>query len=684
MTALFTKKQSGSKVRCEGNALTAEMGKVLGNEVDTLKGIIKFQNNAEDASGKYIYKNGAIYDGSGWSVSREISLNAGETINVTVSTLNTNSIVIGRVKNSTSCYTGDAVFPTTGQTNYSYTATADCTVKITYKTSEGFSAYVDKGNPTEKVDVKVETILSRLGGTMIPFDQPKTYTFVNGSLVENTGSLTTGCSTAKLNIADYKALFYSGCRTTFDGYFCAVFFDDNDNYVGWGLRPHDERSDTTLVTHTVTYDMVNVLAEVPSGATKVVLQTDKHATPNSAVIAFAEMPYNFLQEEDWRQAYYGIVGDGVTDDTNALQALLDNSRGEVSLRAGSYLITSPLVVNATKLHRIKGNGATLKVSGDIVAFDIYGNTTDDVTPDVEGDWRISHAGFTLEGMRITALNGTQGIGVSLTNCLKPTIKNCYIWHIKDGIVMHLNRDVIIEGCNIYQCTESGILFASDASVHQANINGNHISWCRNCILFDDALQINNIQFSGNDIEAGNSYPSVGDNCCIRMTNTNPTLVGEVEFVGNTIQGHTGSSSIINISGDPSKPLKPAYGMSFVGNFMSGCDNNYFELAYIQNITIANNIIKGVSNSFVNLSGNIELLSVVGNVMNTLETTGKALLTTANDAVLNNISINGNIGNPASITISGASQDYISVVGNNLGGGTVTIGTATHKQEANNI
>ena len=666
----------------EVNALSAEMGKVLGNEVDTLKGIIKFKNNEGDTSGKYIYKNGAIWDGSGWSVSREISLNAGETINVTVPSIKENSIVIGRVINASSVYTDDAVFPTTGQTDYSYTATANCTIKIEYPTSGGFSAYIDNGYPTDNINERVDTILDRLGGVLIPFDQPKQYKYENDALVEVTGSLTTCCSTAKLNIADYKALFYSGCRSAYNGYFCAVFFDDNDNYVGQGLRPTNETLQQLQVD--VAYDMVNVFEEIPQGATKVVLQTNINKTQyKHQVIGFTEVPYNFLQDIYWRQDYYGVKGDATTDDTAALQLLVDNSRGEVSLRQGTYLLGSTLKINTTKLKRFNGNGATFLVNSDITAIELIGSCSDNAGPTKQGEKRVNWAGFIIENATIKSVDDTEGNAIVVNSCLKLSITNCYIYHINNGIVINsISRDINIIGNNIYQCNSNGILFDTQCSLHQVNISANHISYCKNCIFINDSWQINNFQISCNDIEVSADYPANSDNCCVRIIgDTNTILLGEIEFVGNTIQGHTGSSVIIYAHGGSASVAKQVYGLSVIGNFISGCAGNAIELGNFNNIIVANNLVKGVDNSFIKVFDTANILSVNGNTLNGVP----SVVTTDNSANLTHVGVNSNVATTnTAVTINGASQDYISVVGNTLGGGTITIGAATHKQEANNI
>ncbi len=66
---------------------------------------------------------------------------------------------------------------------------------------------------------------------------------------------------------------------------------------------------------------------------------------------------------------YGAVGDGVTDDTSAIQSAFD-SGNDISFEAGkSYRITAPLQVNAIGEQHIYGNGAKLiMTSGQLTGY----------------------------------------------------------------------------------------------------------------------------------------------------------------------------------------------------------------------------------------------------------------------------------------------------------------------------
>ena len=60
---------------------------------------------------------------------------------------------------------------------------------------------------------------------------------------------------------------------------------------------------------------------------------------------------------------FGAVGDGVADDTEALQHTLDAGDGVLRLNKGTYRITKPLVLDLTKqgIGAVRGEGGTSRI-----------------------------------------------------------------------------------------------------------------------------------------------------------------------------------------------------------------------------------------------------------------------------------------------------------------------------------
>ncbi|WP_197168240.1 glycosyl hydrolase family 28-related protein [Neorhodopirellula pilleata] len=57
------------------------------------------------------------------------------------------------------------------------------------------------------------------------------------------------------------------------------------------------------------------------------------------------------------------VGDGVTDDTSAIQRAVDASIGELHFRAGTYRITRPIVIELAKVGRTSIRGGGVAITG---------------------------------------------------------------------------------------------------------------------------------------------------------------------------------------------------------------------------------------------------------------------------------------------------------------------------------
>lgn len=548
-----------------------------------------------------------------------------------------------------------------------------------------------KGNEfADELFSKINNNFGELGGfgEEVPFDDVNYYNNQTSSFA--TGSLTGKCATTKINIQELKALFFSGGGVM---YWASALFYNGNTMLGVGLI-HPEGVNIASPSDYF-LDMVDVLPRCPEGTTHVVLQTDKSRHPSSKVLKFTSTPPPALIDPYWRQDYYGIKGDGVTDDTNALKAYIYNSSGFVTLRPRVYRITDTIVLNTLYIRGFNGNGATIMLDNDTTdkeALKIVGNLPNSATADPDKTLQqYRSASFTLENLRIMSKSGEnyiannsgifKGIGLKISKCNKPVVRSCFIYMLDKGIVVDgTNRDMIFCDNNIYSCYTSGIEFMSTCNLHQLNINNNHISYCKYNINFDNPSQIANVQIVGNDIETSRIYPTnitESDKRCIRI-NTSGVFY-EVEIVGNTLQGHgnsDGADHIIEIVGNGEIM------MSICGNHLSNCAQGIISITSATDISICGNTANNTAGSFVHLAaGTIQRVAVSGN---TMYSQSKPIVSTGSTAALSHVSVTGNVGNNTPITVDGTSQDYISVVGNCLGGGTVTIGDATHKQEANNI
>lgn len=124
---------------------------------------------------------------------------------------------------------------------------------------------------------------------------------------------------------------------------------------------------------------------------------------------------------------FGAVGDGVTDDTAAIQAALDAGFGSVYLPEGTYLFSTLTVNKNTRLHGASTRTSILKHTGAATAIQcVYnGSEPDGTSSYVESGW------FVFEDFELR-VNGTFGFRVGNTRSSFSQWNRVYIRHINDG------------------------------------------------------------------------------------------------------------------------------------------------------------------------------------------------------------------------------------------------------------
>ena len=84
--------------------------------------------------------------------------------------------------------------------------------------------------------------------------------------------------------------------------------------------------------------------------------------------------------------------------------------------------------------------------------------------------------------------------------MQPTLQRLLIRRCRHGIhLANRDRNVLIADCHIYDNTGVGI-FLDRVNLHQTNIHGNHISYCKQGGIKIVGSEIRNIQICSNDIE----------------------------------------------------------------------------------------------------------------------------------------------------------------------------------------
>lgn len=292
-------------------------------------------------------------------------------------------------------------------------------------------------------------------------------------------------------------------------------------------------------------------AVATTSAKAIALQNDLYAEPFNlnAIIQ------NYVTPED-----FGAAGDGITDDTDAINEALEHSN-VLNMNAKTYLVSAnPETAIAITAHNkvINGNGATIKikpVTGEYYRIiDVTGSTTiSNLTIIGERDEHIGTSGEWGKGINIskcdhvhienTTVKNCWGDGIYLgsdatethdTGCNNVTITNCLIDNNRrNGISVIDCNNFVIDGCTI------------------SNANGINpqcgIDIERNSVEQITTGTIKNCTFINNHFSHINQYDSSDDNtvenCTFKCINENASA---------DIECHSKKLKVINCLSNPSK------------------------------------------------------------------------------------------------------------------------------------
>jgi hypothetical protein len=240
------------------------------------------------------------------------------------------------------------------------------------------------------------------------------------------------------------------------------------------------------------------------------------------------------------------IGDGTTDDSAALQALLDRG-GLVTLSKGTYRITRPLVIDLDKTGFTAIDGGTVArvvMAGAGPAFKFVGTHAGTADPK-------TFQANVWEKQRMPAFTGVEIIGdhpeadaVEATGTMQLSITRVLIRHCRHGI--HLTtrtRNIIISDSHIYENRGIGIYFDA-VNLHQTNVTGCHVSYNDGGGIVVRAGEVRNLQVTGCDIESnqGTAGPPTANVLIDSTGGTN----AEVAVTGCTIQHNHNAPGSANI------------------------------------------------------------------------------------------------------------------------------------------
>jgi hypothetical protein len=238
---------------------------------------------------------------------------------------------------------------------------------------------------------------------------------------------------------------------------------------------------------------------------------------------------------------YGAIGDGVADDSDAIQAAVDAEEGGVRFGKGVYRLTRTITVKLDDKGPISlvGEGtARIVMAGAGPAFHFigtHGGTADpaSVKPEVFDHQRMPM----VDGLEIVGAHA-EADGIEATGTMQLTIMRVNIRDCRHAIhLTQRNRNLIVSSSHLYKNRGIGIFYDA-VNLHQSNITGCHISYNAGGGVVSRGGEVRNVQISGCDIEA-NMFPDMPPAANVTLDSRGGSIA-EVAITGCTLQ-HTGKA-----------------------------------------------------------------------------------------------------------------------------------------------
>lgn len=234
---------------------------------------------------------------------------------------------------------------------------------------------------------------------------------------------------------------------------------------------------------------------------------------------------------------FGAVGDGTTDDTEAIQHAVDDGDGVLEFPSGTYRITGTIEIplDRKRYTAVVGSHGTARVvmTANGPAFRLVGNHTGTADPTSVKPAIWQHERFpTVSGIEIVG-DHPQADGIQLVRTMQATLERVLIRNVRNAV--HLperNRNVLITACHFYDNSGIGV-FMDRCNLHQAIITGCHISYNREAGIKSLGGDLHNLQITGNDIEY--NYDDEATGAAEIWFDATEGTASEITIASNTIQ-----------------------------------------------------------------------------------------------------------------------------------------------------
>lgn len=300
------------------------------------------------------------------------------------------------------------------------------------------------------------------------------------------------------------------------------------------------------------------------------------------------------------------VGDGVADDTAAIQSIIDAQTGSLEFSRGVYRLTKTVTIDLDRVGwtSLSGNGvAQFRMDGPGPAFRLIGTHGGTASPTTvkPNVWDRQRTPM-IDGIEILG-NHPEACGIEAKGTMQLTLTRVVVRKAKHAVhLTERNRNVTLSECHLYENHGIGV-FLDRLNLHQINIANCHISYNAGGGVVSRLSEIRNLQIGTCDIE-GNMGDEESTATANVLLDSSDSSIGEVAIVGCTIQ-HTHNapdSANIRINGRCTKrPFTDELrhgNITIADNVLSDVQTN-IDLQDVRGITITGNTMwKGYENNLI--------------------------------------------------------------------------------------